>query len=142
MALFAKNSALVGTWKLISFQTIYENEPPRDDFGVHPNGYVIFTRGGRVMTVMSAQDRKAGTSEAEAAALLKSLVAYSGKYRVQDNELIAIIDVSWNEALNGKEQRRKIRIDGNRLFLETTPQPHPFEPSKTFIARVIWEREE
>jgi hypothetical protein len=28
IALFAKNSELVGSWKLISFHTIYENEPP------------------------------------------------------------------------------------------------------------------
>jgi hypothetical protein len=78
MALFAENAALVGSWKLISFQTIVENELLREEFGAHPNGYAIFTRGGRAMVVMSAQDRKAGTSDAEAAALLRSLIAYSG----------------------------------------------------------------
>jgi hypothetical protein len=46
-----------------------------------------------------------GTSDAEAAALLRSLVAYSGRYRLNGDELIAVVDVSWNEALNGKEQR-------------------------------------
>jgi hypothetical protein len=52
----------------------------------------IFTRG--VMTVMSAQDRKIGTSDAECAAPLGSLVAYSGKYRVHGDEPIAVVDVS------------------------------------------------
>src|SRR5215470_296904 len=57
------------------------------------------------MVVMSAQDRKAGTRDAKAAALLRSLVAFSGKYSVHDSELTAIVDVSWNEAWNGSEQR-------------------------------------
>jgi hypothetical protein len=94
------------------------------------------------MVVMSAQDRKAGTSDAEAAALLRSLVAYSGKYHCTDDELIAVVDVSAHESMNGNEQRRKFRMEGNILFLETAPQPHWVEPSKTFIARVVWEREE
>jgi hypothetical protein len=137
-----ENSALVGSWKLISFQTIVENELPREEFGAHPNGYAIFTRGGRAMVVMSAQDRKTGTSDAEAAALLRSLIAYSGKYHCTDDEMIAVLDVSWTESLNGSEQRRTFRMEGNRLFLESAPQPHWVEPAKTFIARVVWEREE
>jgi lipocalin-like protein len=120
----------VGSWKLISFQTKVENEPPREEFGAHPNGYAIFTPGGRAMVVMSAQDRKGGMSDAEAAALLRSLIAYSAKYHCTDDELIAVLDVSWNESLNGSEQRRKFRMEGNRLFLESTPQPHWLEPSK------------
>jgi hypothetical protein len=44
--------------------------------------------------------------------------------------------------MNGTEQRRTFRIEGKRPFLETAPQPHPNDPSKTFIGRVVWEREE
>ena len=131
MALFANNSALVGSWKLISFQTIVENEPPREEFGPHPNGYGIFTRGGRAMVVMSAQDREAGTSDAEAAALLRSLVAFSGKYHCTGNEIIIMVDVSWNEALNGKEQRRKFLRQHRGELSQTLCETQTMQPTNS-----------
>ena len=75
------------------------------------------------------------------AALHKSMLAYSGKYRVEGNDFITVVDASWNEEWNGTEQRRHFRIEGDRLFIESAPAPSILFPGKTDFRRIIWERE-
>src|SRR5947207_16009502 len=77
----AESDGLIGNWKLVSSQVIVENQPPQDLFGAHPKGFLILTREGRSIVVTTAENRRAGMSDAERAALHKSMLAYSGKYR-------------------------------------------------------------
>jgi Lipocalin-like domain len=139
--LAADADGLVGVWKLVSWQVIVDNEPPQDVFGLHPNGYLILTREGRAMALTTADNRKPGMGDAERAALHKSMLAYSGKYRVEGQEFITRVDVSWNEEWNGTEQRRHFRIDGDKLFVESAPAPSVVFPGKTDFRRIVWERE-
>jgi hypothetical protein len=113
----------VGTWRLISWQVIVDNGPPQDVFGSHPKGFLILTREGRLIVLTTAEDRKSGMSDQERAALHKSMVAYTGKYSIEGNDLITTVDVSWNEEWNGTAQRRHFRIEGDKLFIETAPAP-------------------
>ena len=47
--LFAADAeGLVGTWRLVSWQVIVENEPPQNLFGSHPKGFLVLTREGVV----------------------------------------------------------------------------------------------
>jgi len=96
-------NALVGTWKLVSWQVITENETPQNLFGSNPKGYLILTSEGRSIVVTTAGNRKGGMGDAERAALHKSMLAYSGKYRVESNDFITLVDVSWNEEWNGTD---------------------------------------
>ena len=134
-------NALIGTWKLVSWQVISENETPQNVFGTHPKGYLIITREGRSIVVTTADSRKVGMGDADRAALHKSMLAYSGKYRVEGNDFITLVDVSWNEDWNGTEQRRHFRIEGNKLFIETAPAPSIVFPGKIDFRRIVWERE-
>lgn len=59
--------------------------------------------------------------DTERAAVHKSMLAYSGKYRVEGQDLITTVDISWNEEWNGTEQRRHFRIEGDKLFIESAP---------------------
>jgi hypothetical protein len=36
----AESDALIGNWKLVSWQAIAENEAPQNVFGSHPRGYL------------------------------------------------------------------------------------------------------
>jgi len=137
----AESENFIGTWKLVSWQVIGDNERPQDVFGTHPKGYLIFTPGGRIMVLTTAESRRGGMGDAERAALHKSMLAYSGKYRVEGNDLITTVDVSWNEEWNGTEQRRHFRIEGDKLFIETAPAPSIVYPGKTDFRRIVWERE-
>ena len=138
---FAQDSPLIGTWKLVSFENRVDNEPPIFQLGAHPTGYLILTREGRLMTVLTSEGRKAGTGDAERAALHKTLFAYTGKYRVEGKNLIIAVDVSWNEAWNGTEVRRTFRIEGDKLFVETAPAPSFNFPGKTSVVTAIFDRD-
>ena len=74
----AQDSPLVGNWKLIAFQGILDNGPPNDMYGARPKGVLILTREGRMVAIITAEIRKAGTSDSERAELHKSMIAYSG----------------------------------------------------------------
>ena len=137
----AGSDDLIGNWKLVSWQVIVENEPPQNVFGSNPKGYLILTREGRSIVVTTADNRKIGMGDAERAALHKSMLAYSGKYRIESNDFITLVDVSWNEAWNGTEQRRHFRIEGDKLFIESEPAPSIVFPGKTDFRRIVWERE-
>jgi hypothetical protein len=141
-ALFAAEADdLVGVWKLVSFQVIVENGLPQNDFGLHPKGFLVLTREGRSIVVVTAENRLAGMSDSERAGLHKSMLAYSGTYRVAGDDLIIHVDTSWNEAWNGTEQHRYFRLQGDKLFIESAPAPSVLHPGKTAVGRIVWERE-
>jgi hypothetical protein len=131
---------LVGNWKLVSWQVV-SDDGARDLFGAKPKGYLLLTQEGRSMALTTAQDRTPGETEAERAALHRSMLAYTGKYRVEGNEFITTVDASWNQSWNGSEQRRRYRIEGNKLFIESAPAPSILFPGKVDFRRIVWERE-
>ena len=69
------------------------------------------------------------------------MVAYTGKYRVEGEEFITTVDASWNEWWNGTEQRRRFKIDGDRLIIESTPAASILLPGKVDFRKIVWERE-
>ena len=140
-ALAADTDDLVGTWKLVSRQVITENEPPQNVFGAHPKGFLVLKREGRSIVLTTAENRRAGMDDAARAALHKSMLAYSGRYRIEGHDFITTVEVSWNEEWNGTEQRRHFRIEGNKLFIESAPAPSILFPGKTDFRRIVWKRE-
>src|SRR4029450_6682719 len=93
--IFAQESnPLIGTWKLVSSESIIENEPPQHLFGLQPKGYLIITQRGRLMIRIPADNRKAGMGDAERAALHKTMAAVSGKVRVEGKDFIISVDIS------------------------------------------------
>jgi len=135
----AQDASLIGTWKLVSFENRVDNEPPH--FGSPPNGLYQLHVRGRVMLVITGEGRKAGTGDAERAALHKTMFAYTGKYLVEGKNLIIAVDVSWNEAWNGTEIRRVFRMEGDKLFVETAPAPSFNFPGKTSVVTAIFDRD-
>jgi hypothetical protein len=118
-----------------------DNGPPKNVFGAHPKGFLVTTREGRSIVLTTAEARQPGLGDAERAALHKSMIAYSGRYRVEGHDFITTVEVSWNEEWNGTEQRRHFRIEGNKLFIESAPGPSILFPGKTEFRRIVWGRE-
>ena len=131
---------LIGSWKLVSWQVIVNNVP-QDVFGSHPKGYLVLTAEGRAIVLTTAESRTPGMGDAARAELHKSMLAYSGRYRIEGNDFITRVDVSWNEEWNGTEQRRHFRLEGDKMFIETAPAPSIVFPGKTDFRRIVWERE-
>jgi hypothetical protein len=131
---------LIGVWKLVSWQVVDGDKPPQDLFGAHPKGFLILTPEGRSMVLTTAERRSPGDDDATRAALHRSMLAYSGSYRVAGDEFITAVDVSWNEEWNGTEQRRHFRMEGDRLLIDSAPGPSIVSPGRTDLRRIVWQR--
>lgn len=132
---------LVGTWKLVSWQVIAENGTRHDIFGFSPKGYLVLTPEGRSIVLTTASGRSGGMDDASRIALHKSMLSYSGRYRVEGSDFITTVEISWNEEWNGTEQRRHYRVEGDKLFIESAPAPSIVSPGKTDFRRITWVRE-
>jgi len=133
---------IIGTWALVS--VVYEDVASKERtlvYGEHPRGIQIATPEGRWVALMTAEGRAIPKTDADRAQALKSMIAYTGRYRVENGQVITKVEVAWNEAWVGGEQVRNIRFEGDRLYIESPPMPHPNINDKTVRVIVVWERE-
>jgi lipocalin-like protein len=132
---------LVGVWKLRSFSLQVVGEQPKEVFGPYPVGYLIFTAEGRMMTILTRADRKPAATVEESAALLQSMVAYTGRYTVERDRIVTKPDVAWNEIYSGTEQVRYYTLTGDSLAIRTAPQPSGVLPGRKTVGTLTYERE-
>jgi hypothetical protein len=133
---------IVGTWKLVS--VVYEDAQTGERspvLGAHPKGYQIATPEGRWLALVTAEGRKVPQTDEERATALRTMISYSGKYRLENGKVITKVEAAWNEAWVGTEQIRAYRFEGDRLHLESPPQPHPNIGGRVVRIIVTWERE-
>jgi hypothetical protein len=130
---------IVGTWALVS--VVYEDVATGERtpvYGEHPRGIQIATAEGRWLALMTAEGRAIPKTDADRAQALKSMIAYTGRYRVENGQVITKVEAAWNEARVGGEQVRNIRFESDRLYIESPPMPHPNINDKTVRVIVVW----
>ena len=133
---------IVGVWSLVS--VVYEDQETKERtpvLGEHPRGRQIATANGQWLAVVTADGRPIPKTDAERARALQTMIAYTGRYRVEGGKVITKVEAAWNEAWVGGEQVRLVRFEGDRLFIESPPMPHPNVNDKIVKIVVIWERE-
>ena len=133
---------IVGSWKLVS--VLYENQQTNERtpvLGEHPRGRQIATRDGLWLALVTGEGRPVPKTDAERAQALRTMIAYTGRYRIEDGKVITKVEAAWNEAWVGGEQTRFVRFEGDRLFIESPPMPHPNRNNEVVRVIVIWERE-
>jgi hypothetical protein len=139
----ADKDKIVGTWKLVS--VVYEDAQTKEltpVLGEHPRGYQIATPEGRWLALVTADGRPVPKTDEDRAKALRSMIAYSGRYRVEDGKVITKVEVAWNEAWVGGEQVRFLRFEGDDvLHIESPPMPHPNVNDKVVRVIVTWARE-
>ena len=142
IALAAGTDGLIGNWKLVSNQVTIDNGPPFDYPGPNPKGFLILTAEGRMMAFIAAgDDRRFGPSDADQAKLFRSMLAYTGKYRLEGDDFVTSVDASWNQEWTGTEQRHHYTLAGDTLTIVSAPVPVPGQQEKTAIGTLVWERE-
>jgi len=111
---FAEDPAkLLGTWKLVSYEAEYQTDGTREPvLGKNWVGYVLFTPEGRVISVLTAEGRKPPSTDQDRSDLYKSMIAYTGLYRLEGDAAIhsigledlfagdGIVLVEWAERLS------------------------------------------
>jgi len=137
--------SVVGAWRLVAVtEEETANKVVHKPLGEHPIGLIIFTADGHVSFIMADPSRKAAAApkatDAEAAALYRTMVAYSGKYHLDGDKLTNHPEISWNQAWNGTDQRRIVVISGNTLTVTTAPFVSPFY-DKEIVSVLVFERE-
>ena len=133
---------IVGTWKLVSVN--YEDQETKTltpVLGEHPRGSQIATADGRWLALVTAENRPVPKTDEERAQALRTMISYSGRYRVEGNKVTTKVEIAWNEAWVGGEQVRFVRFEGDKLFIESPPMPHPNVGGKVVRVIVVWERE-
>ena len=132
---------LVGSWKLSSWTIQIIGGEATEPFGPNPHGRAVFTADGYVTFVIVAGNRKPATSREEAAALLKSLLVYTGKFTIEDDKFTTKVDISGNELLTGQDQVRFFKLEGDKLTIRTAEQASAVYPGKKVVGTLTWERE-
>jgi hypothetical protein len=75
----------------------------------------------------------------EALDLFRSVLAYSGTYSIDGNEVTHHVDCSWNESWTGTQQTRIARFEGERVHLSTKPTPDPVD-GRLSVRIMTWEK--
>ena len=150
LVLFVSASALAadelyGTWRLVSWKrTIVATGETSEVFGKAPQGYQIFGRDGRMLCIMTSENRPnipdvTKVTDKDRVELYKSIIAYGGTYTFDGNTLKIKVDVSWNESWNGTELVRTVKFEGNRKIVSAPPTVGTLDGKLRALVNV-WER--
>lgn len=129
---------LIGTWRVISVDTEFQSSGKMEPaFGLDPNGFFVFTVEGRAMALITAKERQPGNSVEQLATLCRTMMAYSGPFRIDGDKLSIDVDVSSNQAWNGGAQERFIKFVGDHMEMVTPWMPSPFHANRPVVRGVL-----
>jgi len=139
--------AIVGAWRLVSFEIEREDETVTSPFGADAQGSIIYTSTGRFSAQVMRRDRPPfaagdqmkGTPE-EIEASYEGCVAYYGSYTVDAEGGFVVHEVEGSLFPNweGQGLKRFFEFSGNRLRLSTPPML--WGGGGEVLAVVEWER--
>jgi hypothetical protein len=136
------NEALLGNWKLVSFYTEDTQTKQRNNaYGEHPTGAIGFTPAGRFFAFATADKRNPPKTTEDQAAAFRTVIAYTGQWRVEGDKFITKVDVAANPAMVGTEQVRFWHVKDGKLQITTAPLPNPNVAGSTMVGTLVWERE-
>jgi Lipocalin-like domain len=122
----ASKDQLVGTWKVVTLKAMGEGKVSYP-LGDQVAGYVSITHD-RIWLLFVDSTRKPpvapSLTDAEAVAMMKSHVAWTGKYSTEGQtpegiKLTAHVDTASSQALTGTERVYFMRVEGNKLTMKS-----------------------
>jgi hypothetical protein len=142
---FADDAAkrLAGTWNVVSLVTRYDGGDAVEPFGPNPKGRLVLTPQGDWIIIQTRANRAPAKTVEEKAALLDSMLAYSGKYTTDGNRMTITVDLSWNEIYTGANQiqTRFFSLEGDKLIIRTPEIVSAVRPGQKAVATLTLERE-
>ena len=132
--------ALLGVWDVVSYRSVdTETGEGTATYGEHFRGRMIFLPSGHMMVLQTAEKRPASvTEDKDAAAAFRTMMGYSGRYRVEGDKFITTIDIAWMENWIGSEQIRLFKTIGDELHIKSAPVRSP--DGRMRHGELVWRR--
>jgi hypothetical protein len=135
-----------GTWKLVAWRRIAEDGTVSYPLGQSARGQLIYTPHGHMAVQITGADRPTlvtddplgGDTEARAAAY-STYLAYFGRYEVQGESVVHLIDGSLFPNWSGEKQVRPYTLENGELVLRTPPMQ--LSDGTTVVNELAWIRE-
>lgn len=140
------SDGFVGTWRLVSFVSHDAKGREVRTYGPHPRGLLMYDNGGHMSVQIAPSDRSASGSDAAmhpgpetAADTVEGYFAYFGRYTVDVSTATVThhVEASSSANLDGTDQPRRFRWEGDRLVLATLPDDRN-DSGTTYVA--TWQR--
>lgn len=136
------SSPLLGTWKLQSYTTEYEDTGQKvESFGGHPSGYLSYGADCRMYGIVVREGRKPPAevvaTDTEKIELFNGMGAYAGTYTIEGDKVSHHVDISWIESWTGSTQVRQFKIEGNSLRIHSVPARDPLD-GRVSSATLVW----
>ena len=136
--------ALVGAWRLVSWENQAADGQVTYPMGPDPNGYVIYAADGRFSVTISRRGRAGfaagdllSASAEEQVRAVEGFVAYAGRYSFHGDHVIHHVELSLFPNWVGTDQQRWVELAGDRLILSASPL---LLAGKQQVPRLVWER--
>jgi hypothetical protein len=118
-------TSIVGVWKLSSItRKDLQSGEVTNSFGERPVGYLVYTKAGRIFSFLVRSDRKppekSEPTDSERVELFKTMIGYTGTYRVEGGKIIVRADASSNQSWTGVDRTQVAEVVGNRLTITAT----------------------
>lgn len=131
---------LIGTWKVEALKATTEDKITYP-LGERPTGYVTITPE-RMWLLFVDSTRKAPVAatltDAEAIAMMKSQVAWTGKYTTAEQtsdgiKVTAHVDTASSQAIVGNDRVYFMHVDGNKLAVKSPGVVVPMTGAKSVV---------
>ena len=142
----AQQASVVGTWRLVSYDTQTADGTKSFPLGQDVAGMAVYLANGRVSIQFMRRDRPRfqsgdawrGTLEEERAAF-EGFFSYAGRYTIDASRSVVTHHIEIASAPNyvGIDLERMFSMSGNRLTLRT---PQRQLAGQTSSSTLIWER--
>jgi hypothetical protein len=119
---------LIGTWTLVSSDTVNPNGSRAPTLGINPTGRLVFTSDNRFIWLFLSTDlpkftsnnRATGTPE-QNAAIVRGSISVFGTYALAGKDLVFKIEQSTFPNWTGTEQKRTITLVSGAELKWTNP---------------------
>jgi hypothetical protein len=136
---------LVGTWILRRWLLTLDDGTIEEPFGHEPQGLLVYTADGRMITTIGSRDRPVAGSDLSLAddgarlAAVRTFIAYAGPFVVEGGDVVHLVEMSLEPAWVGTKQRRHAELSADRrtLILSTDPL---LAVGRRGRNRLTWER--
>ena len=138
------HDALVGAWRLVSWENRAADGQVTYPMGTDALGSLLYTASGRFSVTISrrgragfaAGDLLSGASEEKAQAV-EGFVAYAGRYSFHGDRVVHHVELSLFPNWVGTDQQRWVVLAGDRLILSASPL---LLAGTQQVPRLVWER--